>query len=109
MSKPNPESPNKRNVEKLLKELSGRGQTERCPSYGDYKAADEACAAAYLAWERSAAVSRLKRRKDRLWAKVEAEKSAIGDIVTKLRQLYYATGLTPIVLKTLAELVNDLR
>lgn len=110
MAKNDVEKPNKRNIEKLFRELSGYQNAidTSCPSKVVYEKADKRVDELYAKLTSSGPYAHAVAVRDLARKDYDEEREKLKEELSKIRRLYYARGLTPLVLKKIEKFVDKL-
>lgn len=104
------EKPNKRNIEKLLRELSGYNSAidEAYPSKEALDEADNDVDTIEKNLMESPVLKAAMRKRDAIRRKYDKERKALQERLSKIRRVYYAKGMTTGVLLALESLVDEI-
>lgn len=110
MSKVDVEKPNKRNIERLFRELSGYNNPldDACPSKEEMEKADRRVDEIEKKMYASGPLAYAVQVRDDARDEFNKERKKLQERLSKIRRLYFARGLTPMVLKQIEEFVDML-
>lgn len=110
MAKNDVEKPNKRNIERLFRELSGYNNPidDACPSKEDMEKADRRVDELEKKMYAYGPLAHAVQQRDDARDQFNKERKKLQEQLAKIRRLYFARGLTPNVLKQIEDFVDKL-